>query len=281
MATHEADQAADEADDDITSRTQLLLLEVDGEDGAEVHGRDVVGGAGHELLHDEAVGALRGVEGVPEHVGVAVGAEAGHHGAEPHAVEAALAAARVGGGLEAVRLGVVDEVVVDALHVDADEHGVAAAVARVELLQQRHEPRVVHLGGALQLGVAGAVQAVKRQLRGDAADGPHPLHQHPPRAEVVEAVQHLRVLRQQVGDVVRQRELPRPRRVGHQVVVVHEVVAAQRDEHQRAAHHAGRRLRADQRGQAPLVLLEVAQLLGDMDDVGLQRTAVQIDALLV
>uniref|UniRef100_A0A804NWF0 Uncharacterized protein n=1 Tax=Zea mays TaxID=4577 RepID=A0A804NWF0_MAIZE len=198
MATHEADQAADEADDDITSRTQLLLLEVDGEDGAEVHGRDVVGGAGHELLHDEAVGALRGVEGVPEHVGVAVGAEAGHHGAEPHAVEAALAAARVGGGLEAVRLGVVDEVVVDALHVDADEHGVAAAVARVELLQQRHEPRVVHLGGALQLGVAGAVEAVQRQLRGDAADGPHPLHQHPPRAEVVEAVQHLRVLRQQV-----------------------------------------------------------------------------------
>jgi hypothetical protein len=159
-------------------------VEVDGEDGAQVHGRDVVDGPGHELLHDEAVGALRGVEGVPEHVGVAVGAEAGHHGAEPHAVEPALAAARLGGRLEAVRLGVLDEVVVDPLHVHADEH--AAAVPRVQILQQRHQPRVVHLRRALQLPVAAAVQAVQRELRRDAADRPDALHQHAPRAQVVQ-----------------------------------------------------------------------------------------------
>jgi hypothetical protein len=51
----------------------LLLdpLPVDCEDGAEVHGVHVLGVAVHELADDDAAGALRGVERVPEraHVG--------------------------------------------------------------------------------------------------------------------------------------------------------------------------------------------------------------------
>jgi hypothetical protein len=246
------------------SCAHLLALDVvDCEDGAEVHGGDDGERAGHELLHDEAVGALGGVEGVPEDVGVAVVAEAGGDGAEAHAVEPALAAARLGGGGEAVRLGVLDEVVVDALRVHAHEH--ALAVPGVELAQHRHQPRVVRLRRALQLAVAAAVHAVQRQLRRHAAQRPHALHQHPPRAQLVQPRQDLPVLGQHVGDVVWQRELPGPRRVGRQVVVVHEVVAAQGDEHQ-----PRRPLRPHQRAQTLLVLLEVHQLLRDVDDVRLQ-----------
>ena len=79
----------------------------------------------------------------------------------------------------------------------------------------------------------------------------------------------LPVLGEDVVDVVGEGELAGARRVGHQVVVVDEVIAAEGDEHQRAAHQPGRLLRADQRAQTLLVLLEVEQLLRDVDDVGL------------
>ena len=64
-------------------------------------------------------------------------------------------------------------------------------------------------------------------------------------------------------------ELLGPSGEGHQVVVVDEVVAAERDEHQRLAHALPRRVLADVRRQPPLVVLEVLQLLRDPDDVHL------------
>lgn len=74
---------------------------VEGEGGAEVHGGDVVKGAGEHLVNDDAVGALGGVEGVPEDVDAAVGAEVGGDGAETDPVVRSLAAASFLGRLEA------------------------------------------------------------------------------------------------------------------------------------------------------------------------------------
>jgi hypothetical protein len=77
----------------------------------------------------------------------------------------------------------------------------------------------------------------------------------------------LPVLGDEVGDVVLDGKLARADGEGHQVVVVDEVVAAERDEHERVADGLPRRVLADERRQPLLVLLEVAQLLPDPDDV--------------
>jgi hypothetical protein len=90
----------------------------------------------------------------------------------------------------------------------------------------------------------------------------------------------LPVLGEDVVDVVGEGELAGARRVGHQVVVVDEIVAAEGDEHQRAVHQPGRLLRADQRAQPLLVLLEVEQLLRDVDDVGLIATSNTIPSII-
>jgi hypothetical protein len=73
---------------------QGLVPAVHGEDGADVHGADVVGGSVHELADDDPVGALRGVERVPVRVHVPVGAHVGRRRAQPDPVVGALPAAR-------------------------------------------------------------------------------------------------------------------------------------------------------------------------------------------
>ena len=78
------------------------------------------------------------------------------------------------------------------------------------------------------------------------------------------------VLGDEVGDVVLDGELAGADGEGHQVVVVDEVVAAERDEHERVVHDLRRRVLADERRQLLLVLPEVLQLLPDPDDVHLQ-----------
>jgi hypothetical protein len=221
----------------------------------------------HELADDDAVGLLRGVEVVPEGVDAAVRADAGRGGAEPHAVVWSLAAARDLGGDEAVGRRVGDEVHVHPVGVDGDED--VGAELRVDALDHVHQLRVVERGGALQLGVALPVAAApQRQLGGGAPQRARPRDQHPARAQRVELPQHLGVLGHDVAHVVRQRELAGPRREGHQVVVVDEVVAAEGDEHERAADEARGGVLADEAAQAVLVLPEVAQLLLDPDDVG-------------
>ena len=74
--------------------SQLAPVGVHGEDGADVQGADVVGGAVHELADDDAVGPLRGVERVPEGEHVPVGAHVGRRRAQPDPVVRALPAAR-------------------------------------------------------------------------------------------------------------------------------------------------------------------------------------------
>ena len=64
-------------------------------------------------------------------------------------------------------------------------------------------------------------------------------------------------------------ELLGPSGEGHQAVVVDEVVATKRDEHQRLAHALTRRVLADVRRQPLLVVLEVLQQLRDPDVVHL------------
>ena len=81
--------------------------------------------------------------------------------------------------------------------------------------------------------------------------------------------EYLLVLGDDVAYVVRQRELAGAQRERDEVVVVDEVVAAERDEHQRAAHHLPRPGRAHQRAQLALVLAEVLQLPAHPDDVHL------------
>ena len=77
------------------------------------------------------------------------------------------------------------------------------------------------------------------------------------------------VLGDEVGDVVLDGKLARPDGEGHQVVVVDEVVPAERDEHERIVDDLPRRVLADELGQTLLVVLEVLQLLPDPDDVHL------------
>ena len=71
-----------------------MEVSVEVNDGGEVHGGDVVGGAGEVVLRDEAVGALRGVEGVPEGEHLPVGAHVGRRRAQPDPVVRALPTAR-------------------------------------------------------------------------------------------------------------------------------------------------------------------------------------------
>ena len=79
----------------------------------------------------------------------------------------------------------------------------------------------------------------------------------------------LPVLGDDEADVVRERVLARPHGHGDQVVVVDEVVAAQRDEHQGLVHELRRLRLADEGSQLLLVLPEVLQLVADPDDVHL------------
>jgi hypothetical protein len=78
----------------IIDRGPLLDLVVHGEDGAEVHGADVIGGAVHELADDDPVGALRWVERVPVGVHVPVRAHVGRRRAQPDPVVRTLPTAR-------------------------------------------------------------------------------------------------------------------------------------------------------------------------------------------
>lgn len=73
----------------------------------------------------------------------------------------------------------------------------------------------------------------------------------------------------QVADVVGQGELARPDRVGDQVVVVDEVVAAEGDEDECTVYEPRRLVFADEKAQPLLVLHKVVQLLCDPDYVGL------------
>nr|ACN36215.1 unknown [Zea mays] len=82
----------------------------------------------------------------------------------------------------------------------------------------------------------------------------------------------LPVLGDDEADVVRECVLARPHGHGHQVVVVHEVVAAERDEHEGLVHELRRLRLADEGSQLPLVLPEVLQLVADPDDVHLLST---------
>jgi hypothetical protein len=83
----------------------------------------------------------------------------------------------------------------------------------------------------------------------------------------------LPVLGDDEADVVRECVLARPHGHGHQVVVVHEVVTAERDEHEGLVHELRRLRLADEGSQLPLVLPEVLQLVADPDDVHLLATA--------
>jgi hypothetical protein len=241
---------------------------VDGKDGGEVERVHVLRCAVHELADDDAVGLLRWVEVVPEGVEAAVRADARGGRAASDAVVRALAAARHLGGDEAVRRRVGDEVHVHPVGVDGDEY--VGAELGVEAPDHVHQLLVVERGGALQLRVALAdAAAPQRQLGGGAADGAGAGDEDASRAHAVELAQDLCILGHEVAHVIRQRHLPGARREGHQVVVVDEVVAAQGDEHQGAAHQLPRRLVADETPHAALVLLEVAKLLLDADDVGL------------
>jgi hypothetical protein len=253
---------------------------VDGEDGGEVDRVHVLLCAVHELADDDPVGPLRGVEVVPEGVDAPVRADAGGGGAAPHAVVGPLAAAGHLGGDEAVGRRVGDEVHVHPVRVDGDED--VGADVGVEPPDHVDELRVVERGGALQLGVAlpGAASP-QRELGGGASERAGAGDEHPARAHAVQLAQDLGVLGDEVAHVVRQRHLAGARGEGHQVVVVDEVVAAERDEHEGAAHQAGGgvAVAGEEAAHAALVLLEVAQLLLDADDVGL-RCAMQCNAII-
>ena len=221
----------------------------------------------HKLADNDPVGPLRGVEVVPEGVDAPVRAEAGGGGAAPHAVVGPLAAAGHLGGDEAVGRRVGDEVHVHPVGVDGDED--VGAEVGVEPPDHADELWVVERGGALQLGVAlpGAASP-QRELGGGASERAGAGDEHPARAQAVQLAKDLGVLGDEVAHVVWQRHLGE----GHQVVVVDEVIAAERDEHQGAAHQAGGgvAVAAEAAAHTALVLLEVAQLLLDADDVGLR-----------
>ena len=159
-----------------SSGLYLVQCGVHLEDGAEVHGADVVERAGHELADDESVGAFRGVVGVPEDVLAPVGAEVGRRRAQPQPVVGALAAARLLGRGEAERGRVADEVEVDAERVGRDEG--AGAEPRVELVQDARQLRVEERRRAHQLRGALAVAAALRQDRRRAPERTRARHQH-------------------------------------------------------------------------------------------------------
>jgi hypothetical protein len=173
---------------------------------------------------DEDVGRLRGVEGVPEEVLVAVGAGQLERQARDLPIVPPDAAAPAVDDLEPVRGGAARDVLEHAVDVDVGE---VRAGERVELVHKRHELPVEDADGGVDgLDAGDAVAAQLRQLVGAAPDLAHPHQRHLARAVAVEHLQQPRVLLRQHARVLRRR-VPAPRGVeGRHEVVVQVVVAA-------------------------------------------------------
>jgi hypothetical protein len=154
------------------------------EDGAEVHGADVVERARHELADDDAVGALRGVVRVPEHVLSTVAAQVGRCCAQAQPVVRALTTARLVGRREPVRRRVAHEVEVHAERVRRNER--ARAEARVQAVQRGRQRGVEEQRRPHQLRRALAVDAALREDRRSAAQRARAGHQHTTTAHGVQ-----------------------------------------------------------------------------------------------